>query len=151
MAQETVGERTTNEEERVPTYTALWRHCLWSCWVSKMWQNSHLPDLYSNLPQPQTYGWNISSDGTFAIDWEAPEVQEKIHTNIQILTKGCHCKTGCKSKVCGCRKKLRYCRPGCDFTHAQICRQLQPKMMRQKMKQNQTEKARRMKLCLKQK
>ena len=79
-----------------------------------MWQNSHLPDLYSNLPQPQTYGWNISSDGTFAIDWEAPEVQEKIHTNIQILTKGCHCKTGCKSKVCGCRKKLRYCGPGCD-------------------------------------
>ena len=35
-------------------------------------------------------------------------MQEKIN---EVLMKGCHCKTGCKSKVCGCRKK---CGPGCD-------------------------------------
>ena len=79
-----------------------------------MWGNSHLDDLYSSLPPPQTHGWVVLSDGVFSIDWEAPEVQEKIYENIQILTKGCHCKTGCKSKVCGCRKKSRYCGPGCD-------------------------------------
>ena len=107
-----VSDRITNEEERVPTHTALWCHWLRSCWVSQMWQNSHLSDVYSSLPQPQSHGWTLSSDGVFSIDWEAPEVQEKI--NIEVLMKGCHCKTGCKSKVCGCRKKSRYCGPGCD-------------------------------------
>jgi hypothetical protein len=109
-----VSDRITNEEERVPTHTSLWRHWLRSCWVSQMWQNSHLSDQYSSLPLPQTHGWTLSSDGVFGIDWKAPEVQEMINDTIQLLTKGCHCKTGCKSKVCGCRKKTRYCGPGCD-------------------------------------
>ena len=109
-----VSERITSEEERVPMYSALWRHWLRSCWVSQLWQNSHLSDVYSSLPPPQTHGWALSSEGTFSINWEAPDVQEKISMNIEILTKGCHCKTGCKSKVCGCRKKLRHCGPGCD-------------------------------------
>ena len=109
-----VCERITNEEERVPTYTSLWRHWLRSCWVSQMWQNAHLCDLYSSLPQPQNHGWMLSPDGVFSIDWEAPEVQEKISDTIQLLMKGCHCKTGCKSRACGCRKKSRHCGPGCD-------------------------------------
>ena len=103
-----------NEEERVPTYTALWRHWLRSCWVSQMWRNSTQSDLYASLPPPENSGWIRLSDESYTIDWEAPEVQEKITTTIQLLTRGCHCKKGCKSNACGCRKKFEHCGPGCE-------------------------------------
>jgi len=109
-----VGERITNEEERVPSFTSLWRHWLRSCWVSQMWQNSPCHDLYSSIPLPEHSGWIHHSDGTYAIDWEAPEIQEKIKDTIDFLTKGCSCKKGCKSKNCGCQKKSSYCGPGCE-------------------------------------
>ena len=107
----TVSNRIVNEEERVPTYTALWRHWLRSCWVSKMWQNSPIPDIPYNLPRPEDSGWIRTSEQKFSVDWEAPEVQKKIAATIEFLTKGCNCKKGCKSKNCGCRKKdtLRPC------------------------------------------
>ena len=101
----TVSNRIVNEEERVPTYTALWRHWLRSCWVSKMWQNSPIPDILYNLPRPEDSGWIRTSEKKFSVDWEAPEVQKKIAATIEFLTKGCNCKKGCKSKNCGCRKK----------------------------------------------
>lgn len=77
IIREVISDRITNEEERVPTYTSLWRHWLRTCWVNQMWQNSPLPDLYLSLPLPNNHGWILSSDGTFSIDWEAPEVQER--------------------------------------------------------------------------
>ena len=109
-----VSNRITNEEERVPSFTSLWRHWLRSCWVSQMWQNSPLLDLYSSIPLPEHSGWMRHSDGSYVIDWEAPEIQEKIKHTIDFLTKGCSCKTGCKSNRCGCRKKSSYCGPGCE-------------------------------------
>ena len=110
---DTVSDRIVNEEERVPSYTALWRHWLRSCWVSRMWQNATLPNLFHSLPRPDDCGW-IEKDGKFSIDWEAPEVLEKVKTTIDFLIKGCSCKKGCKSKICGCRKKDTYCGPGCE-------------------------------------
>ena len=111
---DTVSDRIVSEEERLPSYTALWRHWLCSCWVSRMWQNALLQDLYHNSPRPEDSGWIRKLDGSFAIDWEAPEVQDKIKTTIEFLIKGCSCKKGCKSKNCGCRKKDNYCGPGCE-------------------------------------
>ena len=35
-----IGERIINEEEGVPSYTALWRHWLRSCWVHKVWKQA---------------------------------------------------------------------------------------------------------------
>lgn len=32
-----VSDRIMNEEERMPSPTALWQHWLCSCWVAKMW------------------------------------------------------------------------------------------------------------------
>ena len=37
---ESVSNTSLSEEDRVPTYTSLWRHWLRSSWVHQMWQNS---------------------------------------------------------------------------------------------------------------
>ena len=71
----TVANHITNEEECVPSVTSLWRHWTRSCWISQMWLNSYLPDIYTSLPQPENCGWLRNEDGTYNIDWEAPEIQ----------------------------------------------------------------------------
>ena len=67
-----VGGRILNEEDRVPSITALWRHWLRSCWTSQLWHNSSV-DVYTSLPIPEESGWNESHDG-YTFDWEAPEI-----------------------------------------------------------------------------
>ena len=52
-----VCNRILSEEERVPTYTSLWRHWQRSCWIHQMWQRSAYPDIYSFLPAPEKSGW----------------------------------------------------------------------------------------------
>ena len=32
-----VADRIKSEEERIPTYTSLWRHWLRTCWVTNLW------------------------------------------------------------------------------------------------------------------
>ena len=90
-----VCDRILNEEDRVPSFTSLWRHWMRSCWVSQMWQNSSEEDMYNSLSLPEDNGW-IQIDETYAIDWEATEVQAKVKGKIDFLTKGCNCKKGCK-------------------------------------------------------
>ena len=106
-----VYNRILSEEERVPTYTSLWRHWLRSCWVHQMWQISTYPDVYSSLPAPEQSGW-IKDGYNYIIDWEAADVMEKIKGTIKFLTKGCSCKKGCATNNCGCRKRSNYCGPG---------------------------------------
>ena len=79
-----------------------------------MWLNSPLADLYCSLPPPERRGWLLNPDGSCAIDWEEPEVQMKIKQTINFLVKGCSCKRGCKSNLCGCQKKDKRCGPGCE-------------------------------------
>ena len=77
-------------------FPLLHHYWLRSCWVSQMWQNSPLPDLYSSILLAEHSGWIRLSDGSYTIDWEAPEIQEKIKHTIDFLTKGCSCKTVAK-------------------------------------------------------
>ena len=35
------------------------------------------------------------------------------------LTKGCKCKSGCKSSRCGCKKQSNFCGPGCECHNCQ--------------------------------
>jgi len=107
-----VSERNLNEEERIPSITALWRHWLRSCWVSQLWHNSSEEDVYLSLPLPEESGWNKSDDG-YTFDWEAPEIQSRVQETIDFLMKGCSCKKGCRTANCCCRKKERYCGPAC--------------------------------------
>ena len=105
-----VSERLTNEEDRVPSYTALWRHWLRTCWISEMYNNSPQQNLFEGLPLPENSGWKIEGS-TFKIDWDSPDMQDKVKG---FLTKGCSCKRGCKTRQCGCRKKSQHCGPGCE-------------------------------------
>ena len=66
----------------MPSFTALWRHWLRSYWTSQLWQSSPLPDLYSALSLREQSGWLRNSDDSYSIDWEAPEVQEKITQSV---------------------------------------------------------------------
>ena len=71
--------------------------------------------MYSSLPQPEHSGWTIYEEGRYAIDWEAPEVVEKVKHTIQFLTKCCSCKKGCVCNNCGCRRRRKnHCGPGCE-------------------------------------
>ena len=109
---EIVIDRIINEEDRVPTFTSLWRHWLRSCWVSQFWQHSNHPDIFNQLPNPEESGWLLQCD-KYIIDWESSEVQQNIRQRIDFLTKGCNCKKGCKTLKCGCRKRSHNCGPGC--------------------------------------
>lgn len=84
-----------------------------SCWVISMWQMSHKSDMYSDLPDPHQNGWLLSSEGSYSIDWEDPDIQSKVERNIHTLMKGCRCKQKCE-KRCGCRKNDNFCGPGCE-------------------------------------
>ena len=110
---EVISDRILNEEDRVPTFSSLWHHWQRSCWVSQLWQQSCESDIYMNLPSPEKSGWLLLDDGTYTTDWEAPEVKDKIKSNIDFLTNGCSCKKGCKTRGCGCRKRSVICGPGC--------------------------------------
>ena len=109
-----VAERIVTEEERVPSYTSLWRHWLRTCWCAQLWCSSPLEDMYADLLPPESCGWVKNSDGTYSIDWEDPDVQKKIQGTIDFLVKGCTCKKGCKNNRCKCHKRGDYCGPGCE-------------------------------------
>ena len=59
-----VSDRITNEEDRMPSITAMWRHWLIrSCWEAKMWTNSTEQNPYHNLPPPEECGWCRNEGG----------------------------------------------------------------------------------------
>ena len=109
-----VGDRICSEEERMPSYTSLWRHWLRSCWVANMWKHSPNRDVYGALPPPEECGWKKDSTGHYEFDWDSPDLQTTVQETINFLMKGCSCKKGCKTKQCSCRKNRRQCGPGCQ-------------------------------------
>ena len=109
-----VSDRITNEEERMPSLTAMWRHWLRSCWVANMWYNSTEEDPFHDLPPPEQCGWCRDEQGAYKYDWECPEVTSRVTDTINFLTKGCSCKRGCQTNQCDCRRKKNTCGPGCQ-------------------------------------
>lgn len=114
-----VSERISDERDRAPSHTSLWRHWLRCCWVGLTWANSILEDLHTDLPCPETSGWKKTEDGSFQFDWECPTVQQAVQHTIDFLTRGCSCKKGCMSKRCGCVQKGRQCGTGCQCHNCQ--------------------------------
>ena len=104
------------EEQRPPTLSALWRHWMRSCWIKQMWGNCSKVNLFSELPLPESQGWLKSNADTaeWQIDWEAEDVIQRIKKTLDFLTKGCSCKSGCKTRWCSCRKGERQCGAGCE-------------------------------------
>ena len=112
-----VSDRITDEDQRMPSESAMWRHWLRSCWIIQMWTNSPEQDVFSGLPPPEESGWLSHTDGattSWSIDWDCPRLQTKVQDTINFLTKGCACQKGhCESMRCGCRKNGSTCGPGC--------------------------------------
>ena len=78
-----------------------------------MWQKSTDRDMYASLLPPEHSGWKKDNEG-YEIDWEDNHVISKITGTIKFLTKGCSCKKGCATNICGCKKKNNHCGPGCE-------------------------------------
>ena len=52
------------------------------------------------------------------MEWEVPANIEKAKPSLDFVLSGCKCKTGCKTRICSCRKKERVCGPSC---YCQCC------------------------------
>ena len=62
------------------------------------------------------FGWKIE-DEDLLYDWDSEENMSKVRERVYTLTRGCHCKTGCSSAKCSCRKKGKACAVGCECTN----------------------------------
>ena len=70
-------------------------------------------------PKPLTdYGWNLTNNQLKVI-WDTEENMTKVRQRVSALLKGCKCTTGCKSKVCGCKKREILCSEGCQCTNCE--------------------------------
>ena len=63
-----------------------------------------------------SFGWKLT-DGILEIEWDSNENIATIKERVNFLTKGCRCKSGCKTSRCGCRKKGWECSEGCECIH----------------------------------
>ena len=48
------------------------------------------------------------------MDWDSEEHVENIRHRVALLTKGCNCKTGCRTARCVCVKRNGKCGAGCN-------------------------------------
>ena len=102
------------EDEMIPSITALKRHWQRSCWVLHMWRQATNNEM--NIESPVGNGW-IEDNGKLAIDWESQENIQKVRKRVDLLLKGCACKTGCKTNRCSCKRNCLACSPGCRCMH----------------------------------
>ena len=106
----TVWENIEFEDELPPSWEALWRHWLRSCWVSHFWSQAcnstyHLLDV-------NNFGWKVV-EGSLEIDWDDPRNAEQVKESVRLLLRGCKCKKGCNNRRCSCFKAGVKCGPGC--------------------------------------
>ena len=80
----TVWERVDFEDELPPSWEALWRHWLRTCWVSHYWSQA-TQNQYSIL-KITDYGWKLNGD-TLEIDWDSKENMEQIRDRVHHLLR----------------------------------------------------------------
>ena len=77
-----------------------------------MW---HQADKNEMILRPlQGNGWKITDQAALEIDWDSEEHVESVRHRVALLTKGCNCKTGCRTARCGCVKRNGKCGAGCN-------------------------------------
>ena len=102
-----IWDRITQENESIPSFTALQLHWKRCCWVLHMWQQAESNNVV--LAPLSSNGWARDKDGSLVICWDTEDSRRKVKE----LLKGCGCKSGCKSGRCGCIKRRVACGPGC--------------------------------------
>ena len=93
-----IWDRITQENESIPSFTALQLHWKRCCWVLHMWQQAESNNVV--LAPLSSNGWARDKDGSLVICWDTEDSRRKVKE----LLKGCGCKSGCKSGRCGCIK-----------------------------------------------
>lgn len=106
-----IWDRVKFENEMIPGDEALLYHWKRTCWISNMWKQAdcnviHVDNMKGN-------GW-IEDGDNIKIKWDSDINQENIKQRVATLLKGCSCKTGCKTRICGCVKKGEECNEGCS-------------------------------------
>ena len=107
-------DRITFETEMIPSIEALQRHWKRSCWVTDMWGQADRNTM--ELAELTSWGWKVNNE-QLSIDWDSSENLSTIKERVQLLTKGCKCKSGCGTSRCGCRRKGHHCSEGCVCQH----------------------------------
>ena len=46
--------------------------------------------------------------------WDTEENMQLVRERVNLLLRGCKCVTGCKNRVCGCKRKNSNCTEGCQ-------------------------------------
>lgn len=105
-----VWEEVQNEYNLPPSHTALKLHWLRSVWILNMWSQSSSNEV--TRLSPMDYGWNKSENG-YKIQYDTDEQVLIVKQRVSKFTKGCKCKSGCRTKRCGCIKQGLQCGPGC--------------------------------------
>ena len=99
-----IWDRITQENESIPSFTALQLHWKRCCWVLHMWQQAESNNVV--LAPLSSNGWARDEDGSLVICWDTEESRRKVKERVMLLLKGCGCKSGCKSGRCGCIKHV---------------------------------------------
>ena len=107
----TIWDRISFEHEMIPSFESLKYHWVRSCWILHMWQQAQCNHMM--LAPLHNHGWTRETDGNFSIFWDTEENRKRVKSRVDLLMKGCGCKSGCSSNRCGCRKSGELCRPGC--------------------------------------
>lgn len=137
----TARQRVDTDLKTMPSTEALllhWKRCEW---VLKMWKcaTSNQVDLPGMQLTTETYtyyiifsvtdlihyGWNRDDD-ILGIHWEVQANIELTKASLDFVLSGCKCKTGCKTRICSCRKKERKCGPSCCCQFCAKVRHTQP-------------------------
>lgn len=80
-----------------------------SSWVLHIWGQAQTTETMALEP---LVGWLKDNNGKLVIDWDGEDNMRKIRSRVNIVPKGCSCKSGCTTNRCGCRKKEIPCGVG---------------------------------------
>ena len=83
----TMWENIEFEDELPPSWEALWRHWLRSCWVSHFWQQAW-SNTY-NLLDVSDFGWKVINN-CLVIDWDDPRNLEQVKDSVRLLLHDVH-------------------------------------------------------------
>ncbi|CAC5415615.1 unnamed protein product [Mytilus coruscus] len=98
---EKLWERVVTEVEMMPNHEALKLHWMRCCWVFDYWSQS--TSNTHTLSELSKSGWQIT-DNRLEIVWDTVLNFQKVEKTVEWYTKGCGCKTGCKTNRCKCKK-----------------------------------------------
>ena len=104
-------ERVEFEDQTLPSTESLSFHILRTLWVALVWHQAKENTVF--IPLISKFGWVILNDNVHVI-WDTPENLAKVRQRVEYLTRGCKCKTGCKNRICKCKKRGVDCGPGCS-------------------------------------